>query len=802
MSNRWSAGTFLAKALELRRRLRVWHNDDFLGPIQTASQRESCRWVRLTFREIFPAGDPSPRPESWQFFTDAETGEPAAEPVRNPDRDTDRSLTQWLLNDFHRHLDAADPCPALDYLRESFGHLLDLPAWTVREYAKVFGRPVSDSDPDKHGDPRIFGVSGRPVPPDFLDALVNAAEKLWAAAPPGWGAPVRPAPPADPGIQPPSGAVPAGANEPDSFRAGLCELRRSVAWLKRVTPDWPPMGIDWPWVLSRVERLWLQRGSNYLSEREQPGTGQELSDFMGQHLSPIFGNCPDPVMRAYAFSSLLLDVVLQLDAFGRPSLAVGDDLDTIPRPVQELPPFHALMVLGWPLAEMVQAVVDVGGPDFEAVPTPAPQPVQVGGTFDVNAHRAVLQLAREICEVRDSATGGRLLREGRGSHPEGAIEDAWFQFCRAMVGRLPDATSAKRVKAQLEAESRSALDARSQAAGGPDGVEAAHQAVDACLSAAMTLRTTARSSAAGVCTTERAMLACIFRLDSALCQVRGRPVDDLFGPSGAHSATVAAARSAWEAFRQGVADFRASPEAPADGWHSLWDIYFDQFKTVIAPWSLGPCTNVEIDAGGPLHPDPSRPGMVIEAGGRARANVVHRFTFELGPPDRPEHPWHRAAWPSVCQRLVELPPWEPFALRTQMEQEYRKRLAQSADETGLFPGAESGKAAPSTAGGEPSRMGCRPSAAQHQENVEATKPFIPTELQERVLGALNGKALTLDALAVSLEEDRSRLHRDAIKELMERGKVKNHRRVGGYYRPDALPPKYADLLREDPDRLK
>jgi DeoR/GlpR family transcriptional regulator of sugar metabolism len=73
-------------------------------------------------------------------------------------------------------------------------------------------------------------------------------------------------------------------------------------------------------------------------------------------------------------------------------------------------------------------------------------------------------------------------------------------------------------------------------------------------------------------------------------------------------------------------------------------------------------------------------------------------------------------------------------------------------------------------------------------------PFIPTELQERILEALKQKALTLDALAQKLKTERSTLHRDGIKELMIEEKIANNRRVGGYYRPDAPPPKYAAHL--------
>jgi hypothetical protein len=41
MSIRWNAGVFLTKARELSRRLRSWHIEHFLSPVQFASQQES-----------------------------------------------------------------------------------------------------------------------------------------------------------------------------------------------------------------------------------------------------------------------------------------------------------------------------------------------------------------------------------------------------------------------------------------------------------------------------------------------------------------------------------------------------------------------------------------------------------------------------------------------------------------------------------------------------------------------------------------------------------------------------------------
>src|SRR5262245_18896608 len=95
---------------------------------------------------------------------------------------------QWLLGDFLRHLGAAPPLPALDYLKESFGHLLDLPAWAVR--GPEAGEPWPEEyRPDAGGQLRGYMVTGRVVPPEFLDNLTDAAEKLFAGAPDLWATP-------------------------------------------------------------------------------------------------------------------------------------------------------------------------------------------------------------------------------------------------------------------------------------------------------------------------------------------------------------------------------------------------------------------------------------------------------------------------------------------------------------------------------------------------------------------------------------------------------------------------------------
>src|SRR5262249_17867503 len=200
MSKQWNARVFLAKAWELSRLLRSWHIEDFLSPVQFASQQESTRFVRLTFREIIADVCPKPSPQlvGRQVYTrerDERDEEGCIrEGPQDSDADNDRSLTIWLMGNFQRHLDAAPPLPALDYLKEAFGRILDLPAWTVREPQDVWERSMASYDRDEQGGLRWYMVTGRPVPAELLDALTAAAGKLLTVAPAAWGAITEPVP--------------------------------------------------------------------------------------------------------------------------------------------------------------------------------------------------------------------------------------------------------------------------------------------------------------------------------------------------------------------------------------------------------------------------------------------------------------------------------------------------------------------------------------------------------------------------------------------------------------------------------
>jgi hypothetical protein len=62
------------------------------------------------------------------------------------------------------------------------------------------------------------------------------------------------------------------------------------------------------------------------------------------------------------------------------------------------------------------------------------------------------------------------------------------------------------------------------------------------------------------------------------------------------------------------------------------------------------------------------------------------------------------------------------------------------------------------------------------------------EKQQEILSNLEGRAMTGKALAKKLKvEDLSQLQRTHIKPLLDSGRVKNDRKIGGYYRPDSPP---------------
>jgi hypothetical protein len=71
----------------------------------------------------------------------------------------------------------------------------------------------------------------------------------------------------------------------------------------------------------------------------------------------------------------------------------------------------------------------------------------------------------------------------------------------------------------------------------------------------------------------------------------------------------------------------------------------------------------------------------------------------------------------------------------------------------------------------------------------ALPPFRPTGRQEQLLLAVRGKALKATRLEKVLHVDHKQLYRDVINPLMAAGRLKNDRRLGGYYDPMAPPEK-------------
>lgn len=77
------------------------------------------------------------------------------------------------------------------------------------------------------------------------------------------------------------------------------------------------------------------------------------------------------------------------------------------------------------------------------------------------------------------------------------------------------------------------------------------------------------------------------------------------------------------------------------------------------------------------------------------------------------------------------------------------------------------------------------------------RPFVPSPFQKAILEALEGKALRTDALGAAVG-DRGRLYKtNGLKELLERGIVEHHKRLG-YYRPDAPPPELQEASQDTP----
>jgi hypothetical protein len=453
----------LAKARELSRRLQFWHVEDTRNPIQMASEEESWGWVRKTYRQILGKLEPSPRPYAIQYFFDWDApaggaGKPIGYGYVNPERDTDHSLTRWLMGDFIRHLEAAPPLPALDYLKESFGHILDLPAYTIREPGDDGERALVGMSRDAAGEPRCYIVIGQPIRGEFLETLAEAAEKLLAAAPDGWAAVPHPVPSGEAIGGDAPVASEGGAVGWDAAPVAVRDFRELLDWLKRATPGWPPMGVDWPLVLSAAERIFCRTSAAKGNDCETPQDGQEIADYLRGLLEAEMLQGFDQFSRGYAYACQLIEAFGLLEAFCKASLAVGYDLDAIKAPVDELPPFHVLMSLSQTMLEWIRCLRDGAKQDLAAVTEPSGQTAKLGAAFGRNMHQATWDLADEMCKLADSVCEGRLRVSAMAHQPAGAMEFYWARLCEALEGRFPGAAEAKQARVQLENESRAAFD--------------------------------------------------------------------------------------------------------------------------------------------------------------------------------------------------------------------------------------------------------------------------------------------------------------------------------------------------------
>jgi hypothetical protein len=473
MTRDWSAATFSAIARELRQRLRDWHLKYPSNPTHFVSLLEARRTVRRTFRQMLQDIELGPKPgEGMQLSIDDE-GDPAEDVVigatlNSADERLDRLLTLIMLADFQLHLEATETFAALNDLRERFGQLLDLPAWTVREPQDVWEHSMAHFDRDEKGELRWYIVTGREVPTVHLDNIVVAADKLLAAAPAGWSATARSGQRESQLTTAPTAETPTHHGG-DNAAVSDHDQSELLVWLRRVTLEWPPMGIDWPLVLSAAEGLFLGTADRRSEESESWPDGQSAAAYIRKGFESEEIRSVDPFSRGHAFGTVLLDAFWVLDALCAASLMMGYDLDAIERPVKRLAPFHGLMCLGQPVVELIRALRDVVQADVDAVSEQAPEPVKVGAAFGRNTLQAIWNLADEICQLNDSVSEGRLSQGRFRGEPPGTMEFAWWNFSNAVASRLPDSLEVKKCRVQLAREAVTAFARVHPESGDPSG---------------------------------------------------------------------------------------------------------------------------------------------------------------------------------------------------------------------------------------------------------------------------------------------------------------------------------------------
>ena len=157
------------------------------------------------FRDLVLNRDHGPPPNGG-FYVDGNRMVPASTGL-------DRTSTLWLLREFHERLAALSVgpgCPTAMLLRRSFDRVLDRHVWQHRLSESENGRRVqrqieSHRDHDVPDRAPWRAIWGCPVEAEFLDRLVEDAERLLTTAP---SAPSSAVP--DPAVPPPDAAVTGG----------------------------------------------------------------------------------------------------------------------------------------------------------------------------------------------------------------------------------------------------------------------------------------------------------------------------------------------------------------------------------------------------------------------------------------------------------------------------------------------------------------------------------------------------------------------------------------------------------------
>lgn len=180
MSELWNAGTFLSKAKELSQRLKYWHQELVPQPLRVVTEAEWWEYESVTLRGVIPESHRGNRSKSIRIrFAPNTTDQPQGVLTHIPDRIEDHSITRWELCEFRCQLrELKDPLHAVDYLKRTFDLILDSPAHAIRPAHNLAEKSMLGDQGSK------YFLVNHPIKKEYIDGLVDAAEKLFAATKP------------------------------------------------------------------------------------------------------------------------------------------------------------------------------------------------------------------------------------------------------------------------------------------------------------------------------------------------------------------------------------------------------------------------------------------------------------------------------------------------------------------------------------------------------------------------------------------------------------------------------------------